>query len=195
MKEVKKVWNKVLCVTGVIDTELWNKARWQGVAVLSDGKSAPYLGLLFEDKKAAIKIFEQWNRDFGHKDIYEEIRISIIEGDIPEEKHGYTVHITTNQENLASKCKQINVQIDETIFAVVSRYRRIEITKDNRNMEVFREEFERYLSYKIIPVYMHEMVLEILLDYEIEKTEIYFRKVEDISNDDVDAVCIKSLHR
>lgn len=76
--------NKVLCVTGVIDTELWNKARWRGTAVLSDGQSAPYLGLLFEDREAAIKIFEQWNRDFGHKDIYEEIRISIIEGDIPE---------------------------------------------------------------------------------------------------------------
>ena len=67
--------NKVLCVTGVIDTELWNKARWRGTAVLSDGQSAPYLGLLFEDREAAIKIFEQWNRDFGHKDIYEEIRI------------------------------------------------------------------------------------------------------------------------
>ena len=48
--------NKVLCVTGVIDTELWNKARWRGTAVLSDGQSAPYLGLLFEDREAAIKI-------------------------------------------------------------------------------------------------------------------------------------------
>ena len=32
-------------------------------------------------------------------------------------------------------------------------------------------------------------------DYEIEKTEIYFRKVDDISQGDVDAVCIKSLHK
>ena len=69
--------NKVLYVTGVIDTELWNKAGWCGTAVLSDGQSAPYLGLLFENREAAVKIFEQWNRDFGHKDIYEEIRISI----------------------------------------------------------------------------------------------------------------------
>ena len=50
MKEVNKMGNKVLCVTGVIDTELWNKARWRGTAVLSDGQSAPYLGLLFEDR-------------------------------------------------------------------------------------------------------------------------------------------------
>ena len=47
--------NKVLCVTGVIDTELWNKARWRGTAVLSDGQSAPYLGLLFEDREQRLK--------------------------------------------------------------------------------------------------------------------------------------------
>lgn len=175
--------NKVLCVTGVIDTELWNKAGWCGTAVLSDGQSAPYLGLLFENREAAVKIFEQWNRDFGHKDIYEEIRISIIEGDIPEEEHGYTVHITTNQENLVSKCKELNIKIDEALFAIVSRFRRIETTKDNRNMAVFREEFERYLSYKIIPVYMSEARLEPLFDYEIEKQRyilewlMKFRKV------------------
>lgn len=88
-----------------------------------------------------------------------------------------------------------NVRIDETLFAIVSRYRRIETTKDNRNMAVFREEFERYLSYKIVPIYMNKAGLEPLFDYEIEKTEIYFRKVDDISQRDVDAVCIKSLHK
>lgn len=62
-------------------------------------------------------------------------------------------------------------------------------------MAVFRQEFERYLSYKIIPIYMNEAGLEPLFDYEIEKTEIYFRKVDDISQGDVDAVCIKSLHK
>ena len=61
-------------------------------------------------------------------------------------------------------------------------------------MAVFREEFERYLSYKIIPVYMSEAELEPLFDYEIEKTEIYFRMVDEISKDDIDAACIKSLH-
>ena len=99
------------------------------------------------------------------------------------------------KRNLASKCKQLNVRIDEALFAIVSRYRRIETTKDNCNMAVFRQEFERYLSYKIIPIYMNEAGLEPLFDYEIEKTEIYFRKVDDISQGDVDAVCIKSLHK
>lgn len=83
--------------------------------------------------------------------------------------------------------------IDETLFAIVSRFRRIETARDNHNMAVFREEFERYLSYKIIPVYFSEAGLEPLFDYEIEKTEIYFRMVDEISKGDIDSVCIKSL--
>lgn len=184
--------NKVLCVTGVINTDLWNKAIWSGTAVLSDKKSAPYLGLLFQNREAAIEIFKQWNDDFGHKDIYEEIRVSVIEGDIPGEEHGYTVHISTNQENLASKCKKLNLQIDETLFAIVSRYRRIETERNNCNMQIFREEVERYLSYVIIPVIMSDNELEPLFDYGIEKTEIFFRQVQDITKDDIDYCCIKS---
>lgn len=187
--------NKVLCLTGVINTDLWNDANWCGTAVLSDQKSAPYLGLLFKNKEAAIKIFEQWNKDFGHKDIYEEIRISIIEGDIPGEEHGYTVHITTNQENLVSKCKKLNMPVDNTLFAIVSRFRRIETTPDNHSMEIFREEYERYLSCKIIPVYMSQDGLDPLFNYEIEKTEIYFRQVNEITENDIDSCCISSFRK
>lgn len=183
--------NKAIYVTGVIDTELWDKANWMGTAILSDKKSAPYLGLLFQNKDAAIKIFEQWNKDFGHRDLYEEIRIAVIEGDIPGQEHGYTVHITTNQDNLVDKCKKLNLSVEQVLFAIISRFRRMSTEKGNRNMAIFREEVERFLSYKIIPVYMSESGLEPLFDYEIEKTEIFFRQVDEITENDVDVVCIK----
>ena len=150
--------DKVMYVTGVIDTELWNKASWMGTAILSNKKSAPYLGLLFQNRDAAIKIFEQWNKDFGHRDLYEEIRIAVIEGDIPGKEHGYTIHITTNQENLIAKCRKLNVM---------------------------------FLSYKIIPIYMSENGLEPLFDYEIEKTEIFFRQADEITENDIDVACVK----
>lgn len=185
---------KVLYVTGVINLELWDKAIWAGTAVLSDMKSAPYLGLLFENREAAIEIFKQWNKDFGHKDIYEEIRISIIEGDISGEEHGYTVHICTNQDNLISKCKKLNLKIDKTLFVLISRFKRIETAVNNHNMKNFREEVEKYLSYKIIPVYMSAKGLEPLFEYEIEKTEIFFREVDEITKGDIDACCIKGLN-
>lgn len=181
--------NKTICVTGVIDIDLWNKASWAGMVVLSDKVTAPYLGLLFENRAAAIQIFKEWNTFFGSKDIYEEIRIAIIEGKISGEE-GYTVHITTNTENLISKCKKLNLKIDQTLFAIVSRFKRI--NANNRNITIFREEFERFLSYKIVPVYMNGHNLEPLLEYEIEKTEIYFRQVDEIVDGDIDRVCIKS---
>jgi hypothetical protein len=183
--------NKVMYVTGVIETALWDKAGWMGTAVLSDKKSAPYLGLLFQNRDEAIKIFEQWIENFGHRDLYEEIRIAIIEGDIPKKEHGYTVHITTNQENLITKCKQMNLSATKVLFAIISRVRRIQTEKGNRNMSIFREEFDRFLSYKIIPIYMSEMGLEPLFDYEIEKTEIFFRQADEITENDLDVVCIK----
>ncbi|WP_207722153.1 hypothetical protein [Clostridium intestinale] len=183
--------NKVLYVTGVIDTELWNKASWMGTAVLSDKKAAPYLGLLFQNREAAIKIFEQWNKDFGHRDLYEEIRIAVIEGDVPEQEFGYTVHITTNQENLVTKCKKLNFSEPQVLFVVISRFRRMPTSRNNQNMKIFREEVERFLSYKIIPIYMGEKGLEPLFDYEIEKTEIFFRKVDEILENDIDIACIK----
>lgn len=49
---------------------------------------------------------------------------------------------------------------------------------------------EKYLSYKIIPVYMSQEGLEPLFEYEIEKTEIYFRQVNEITKDDIDSCCI-----
>lgn len=183
--------NKTMYITTVIDTELWNEANWLGMAVLSDKQSAPYLGFVFQNKDSAIEIFKQWNESYGSKDIYEEIRISIIEGDIPEQDKGYTVHVTTHQDNLIGKCKKLNLPLSTLLFVIISRFNRIPSEKGNRNIRTFREEYERFLSYKIIPIHMTDEGLEPLFDYEIEKTEIYFKNVEEIQEDDVDFACIK----
>ena len=182
---------KVMYVTSVIDTKLWDEACWMGTAILSDGSSAPYLGLVFQNRNAAIKIFEQWNNTFGHKDIYDEIRISVIEGEIPNQEHGYTIHITTSKENLLKKSLSMNLPITETVFALISRFRRMPTEKGNRSMSIFKEEFEKFLSYKVIPIHINDDCLEPLFDYEIEKTEIFFRQASEISNGDIDMACLK----
>lgn len=189
--EMQQMDSKAMYVTGVIDTELWNKANWIGTAILSDNKSAPYLGFVYQDRDAAIKIFEQWNSEFGHRDVYEEIRIAVIEGDIPGQEQGYTIHITTNQENLKSKCKKLNLPATQVLFAIISRFRRMPTEPGNRSIAIFREEFERFLSYKIIPIYANENSLEPLFEYEIEKTEISFKQANEIASDDIDAACVK----
>lgn len=183
--------HKSVYVTGVINVEFWDEACWRGIAILSDKKSAPYFGFLFENREAAVKIFREWNERFGHRDLYEEIRIAVIEGDIPGKELGYTVHITTNTENLISKCNELNLPVDRTLFALISRFHRMPTENGNRNINIFRQEIEKFLSYKIIPVYMDGNALESLFDYEIEKTEIVFKHVNEIAENDIDIVCIK----
>ncbi|MCX7923853.1 MAG: hypothetical protein N3B21_17855 [Clostridia bacterium] len=65
--------------------------------------------------------------------------------------------------------------------------------KTSRNLENFREEYLRYLSYVIIPVHFknnHE--LEPLFDYSIEKTELFFKNTNEITPDDLDYCCLKN---
>jgi hypothetical protein len=52
----------------VIDVDLWNRARWKGVAYLSGGGIVPGLVIVFNDRDAAGKIFMGWIEQFGKVD-------------------------------------------------------------------------------------------------------------------------------
>lgn len=180
---------KSMLCTGFIDVNLWNEAKWRATVIMSDKKSSPYLGLAFENKKAAIKIFEKWIQMLGHKDVYDELRISIIEGEIPGEDSGYTVHINSSMDNIIRRCKANNVEPMNTLVMTVGRYNRMNPQPYSRNIEIFKEEFNRFLSYNIIPVHITKnMELEPLMDLKIEKKELIFRNSKDINEDDIDYV-------
>ena len=184
--------DKSILLTSVINLDFWNEAGWKGVVFVSNGQLEPYMGLAFENREAGINIFKEWKERFGDKDIYDEIRISIIEGDIEGEHDGYTIHINTNTENMLSKCKENNLTPESTLIMTVGRYNRMNPPKNSRNLENFKDDYKRFLSYKIFPVYINkDNELEPLWDYVIEKTEVIFRDVNDIKSDDFDAVCVK----
>jgi hypothetical protein len=77
----------------LIDITRWDKAIWKGVFYMCGASQPPIMALLFLNKEVAIKIFAQWYVRIGRSDDYEEMRISIIEGDVPGEDPGYTVYI------------------------------------------------------------------------------------------------------
>ena len=183
---------KSVLLTSVINLDLWNEAGWKAVVFASSEQSEPYMGLAFENREKGITIFKEWRERFGDKDIYDEIRISIIEGDVEGEDYGYTVHINTNTENMLSKCKENNLTPESTLIMTVGRYNRMNPSRDSRNLENFKDDYKRFSSYKIFPVYINQKKqLEPFWDYAIEKTEIIFRDVKDITSDDFDAVCVK----
>ncbi len=69
------------------DPTEWDKAKWSGTVFLYDPdggkKQIPGLGIGFADFDAGKRIFEEWIKRVGHRDEFEEIRVSIIEGSIP----------------------------------------------------------------------------------------------------------------
>jgi len=186
--------NSVLS-TGVINLELWNKASWKAIAFLSDQTSAPYIGIVYQNESAAKKIFKEWIDRFGKHDKYDEIRVSLVEGDIEGEEYGYTVHISSSTDNMIKKCRENNLNPENTKIVLLSRYLRMNPERHSKNLEVFKDEYKRFLSYKLIPVYLNsDNQLIPYFDLEIEKREIFFRNITDIDSKDLDSVVFSSIH-
>jgi hypothetical protein len=85
-KEVKT--DLSMYITGPINVDLWNEARWSGILVVQYEGQPPMLGLGFLNEKPARQIFEEWHKRYGDRDTFEELRVSIIEGEIKGEHPG-----------------------------------------------------------------------------------------------------------
>ena len=93
----------------IIDVALWNRATWKGV-LYAVGMELPKLVLVFQNRDAATEIFGRWQEIVGNSDDDERIRISIIEGQIPSQPPGYTMHIGPSLDHIRSTAMAANSQ-------------------------------------------------------------------------------------
>jgi hypothetical protein len=165
----------------LIDVDKWNEAGWKGAAFFHDptGEQPPCLGLAFENIEAGKQIFTQWHERLGSHDEHEELRISIIEGEILGQDDGYSMHISSNPANTAQRR-----QLPFSTAIVISRSRRME-TPNSPHLARFKEEFARHKRYSLIPVSLRG---EPSFELSIEKAELLFRQTSDITPKDLDAV-------
>ena len=114
-------------VTWPINVELWNEARWRGTIVLQFPGQPPMLGLGFLNEQPARQIFEEWHKRYGDRDTFEELRVSIVEGEIKGAQPGYTVHIGVDLENTIKRYRNAGLKIDpnKSMFMMVSRLNRM----------------------------------------------------------------------
>lgn len=183
--------NQQTAAGGLIDVELWNKADWQSIFFAVNQEGPPILGLGFANRGAALRIFKAWNEKFGNKvDMNEELRVSIIEGSLPgESRYGYTVHIGTNKGS-AAKGDKFKANLVED----VSRFFRMYPGEGSKNLYNFRTLYNQYGGYYLVPGHVIEdnpEALEMLPDYPVGKTELTWRRIEDIKPGDIDYVAIK----
>lgn len=194
-KEVKTDFS--LYVSAPIDPPLWDEARWRAVFVLvpKDGSRPPALGLAFQNEVPARQIFEQWSRRYGAIDRFDELRISIIEGDIPGERPGYSVHIGPDVKNTIARYKSAGLKVDENTFLMsVGRIHRMNPEPGSRNLEMFKEAYNRFNQFFLIlgTINPDGSGLKPIMDFGLTKSSIQFRRVEDIGPDDEDSVVLQS---
>ena len=172
-----------------IDVELWDAARWTATAFLhdTDGVRPPCLGLVFENTEAGRKIFSDLRALVGSVDEFEELRVSIVEGEILGEDPGYTVHISSDPLHTEARrrAEGSDLMVDRAI--VVSRHHRMIPAPDSPHLAKFKSELRAHGRYSLIPV---SSTIQPQFDCAIEKREVHFRQALEITRTDRDAVVL-----
>ena len=192
--KVVKTDPKAMFLTSVIDVDLWNKASWHGTGFLGNDNIPPTLLIAYKNINYGIEIFKDWQKYFKEYDKNDEIRISIIEGDIPNELPGYSVHINSNFEFKYKQFEKACLAPDDFLLMTIGRFNRMNPPNGKSPyLDVFKREYERFGSYFIAPAEYDEATGKIVpyLKYKILKRVILFRNVEEITENDLDYIVFK----
>jgi hypothetical protein len=176
----------------MIKDTLWVDSGYSGIAFLTDPLDIepPAMGLMFRDKNFGNQIFNHWINIVGKEDHHEALRISIIEGDLPGEKAGYSVIVGSNMEGEIACAKEQGSEIDPRFYIGASRVIRM-LNPQSVHLANFKAAYEKHKKYILIPVYspdLKEMAPQ--FQFAILKRRINFRNVENISEDDVDSITL-----
>lgn len=194
-KSLPKLERRKVFVTTFIDIELWDKAKWKGIVYLFATNDVPIIGILCENKIAIETIFGGWIKTQHEDEFLNDMKISIIEGEIPGEDPGYSVHIGTDLNKFVNRLNrnpETEVINEEFIFTI-SRFQRMNPLPGNNNLELFKKLFAEFKYCYLIPAFYKDVSKSYMvdnidydLDYKIKYKNIRFMNVEDISKDDLE---------
>jgi TIR domain len=197
LRPVPEKERKTMFVGGFIDVELWNKAGWKGVVYAHDqaNREPPIMAILFTNEEAARKIFEGWRKRLGEYDTYNELRISIVEGDVEDEPYGYYIHISSYIENIIKHLKEKNPNSEFDLFMLVSRIHRMNPDPTSKNLALFKERFKLFNSYVLIPGILNsENKIKLIEELRVLKRNVELRQFTDITTkNDPDSVLNKKF--
>jgi hypothetical protein len=194
LRELPIKERKTLFVSGLIDHELWDKAKWRnGVSYLynATGGLPPIFTVLFEDLQLGQEIFKELIKKIGFVDGNERLRLSIVEGDVPNQKSGYFVTIGENAD-ATYKLFDTNDQVE--FVALSLRIQKVYLRGGSDNLAMFKKEYEKYGCYYIVPAKQLKdpkkgYGCDVDLNYKILKRKVEFRNYSDIkSKNDPDSL-------
>lgn len=197
LRELDEKERKTLFISGLMNQEKWEKAKWKNGALYlfsSEGDLPPVFAVLFQDLDLGIEIFKEIIDLVGQEDKNERLRISIVEGDVPNQKEGYFVVIGENIESTNKLLSDSENGKQIQYLAINQRIQRMRPNPDSDNLANFKKEYEKHGCYHLAPATKIEhpkkgIGHKIGMDFKILKHKIEFRKYEDIpAENDPDSI-------
>jgi hypothetical protein len=179
-----------------VASDRWPLAAWSATTFRChpSGQAPPVLGLVFDNRPAAEDLFLRWIEEHGNADPLDELRVSVIEGDIPGQAPGYSIHLCPDPDGLRARATAEGVALDETTpFAFVGRANRMHPLPGVPPMlPCFKEQYQQHGEYLLAPVTRRDDgQLWVDVELGIVKRKISFRTVADLADDDIDAAIIR----
>ena len=173
-------------VQSFIDPDKWNAAAWKATAFLHDplGEKPPCLGLVFGNIEVGKRIFSDWLERLGETDRYDELRISIVEGEILGEPSGYSVYISSAPDRIAERAQAEGIGFELGTATILGRFQRMLPQPGSPHLPRFKSEFAKHKEYLLLPV---SAETEPQFEFAIRKTGIFFRQASEITKDDLDS--------
>ncbi len=193
LRPLPKKERKTLFVTSFIDIEVWDKAVWRGAGFVLGYMPLPTLLLPFHNEKYAAKIFEDWIAMIGKDDQNEDIRIALVEGDVPGEAPGYYIVVGNNIDEAVKRVTSGGLSIDDLMVFNVSRIIRANPIDNFQAFNLFKEAYHEKGEYILMPAVVNEHTGQIkpLSQYGIHKKQLIYRHISEITENDQDAILIK----
>lgn len=187
LRELPEKERKTLFISEFIKQSDWKKANWKnGVGYLWDENSEkpPVLILFFETMEKGKELFSRLINIIGYDDEFERLRVSIVEGEVPNQKNGYFVLVGENidvyKEFLDSKEGAGTAEF----IAVNQRFHRIYVEGETPSLKKFKEECKKlgyyYITCGIQNPKGSPQPFELDYDSMILKKEIEFRNYDEI---------------
>jgi hypothetical protein len=172
-----------------INVPLWDKARWVATAFLWAPGEIPIMALAFLNKEPAETIFKEWRQRYGKQDMYEELRVALIEGDLPGRAPGYSVHISVNWEKLLERYKRAGfTPTAGDHYMTISRVNRMNLQPGATNLASFKTSFKEFGAYLLAPATCKRDGSDVNVNFDlaIAKRDLFLRNSEEIGSNDID---------
>jgi len=171
-------------VFSIIDTTIWDKAKWKGFGFFGDS-SGLGIFIAYEDENAGKKIFDNWIKRFGNEDKGEQIKITIIKGVDKTNPFWYRVHISNNIDKKEFK--------SGGLFISASRFHEMN-ANTSTNLDNLINGFRVFKQYRLCPAKIIDIKtgkIEPYFDKAILKRELHIKNAWEIGEHDLDNVVIK----